>query len=286
MNFPPFANITEKSLQDIGNEMPEIGNLYQECQYYYHSINIPDKKIKNQIMGSLSNFKFLVYEISAPKPKESHIKSENENITPNQTAILKFCGEESLFIIENIDLELASNIINNLDSKHIKLINFSNQQIGTLKITDDDKEARLEAQNIYSHYQKKIKNNCFVSNTLLILAGYLVRRFYCPTSFFNNPKFFSYDDNIEKSLISEFKKTFSDIIKTKYKSDYNYQQFLLKSSYESIKAKKALDYTNQKKTNLYKFQEEDFIILRSICLNGHVNIQLAFNITKKYIFAI
>lgn len=273
-----FSIIPSEYLSQIASIEDElIQSVYKfDFNFFYICQDKYDEKEINKILIPLKNFKFMTYEVS----KEPIIKTNFYNI---ENFNIKFCSENNYYIIQNINESLTKMIINKLEESSVSLINYSKDNKNNFFTDNKNFDAIDEATSFIEYYRKKIENIQFIKNTLKILAGYLIRRFYCPSDFFNNQSFFSFDENEEDSFENYFKKNYTNLHKSECINENKIQSFLFNTFNHCINTK-YIDHQNQ--YNTYEFHEDEFIYLRNIYQNKIFVYNLYFHKKKQYIFAI
>lgn len=236
--------IVIKKFYDISNEKENDNN---------------ESLIESNIYDFLKDFKFITYYI---------IENQKYNDLSKNTALhpidVVFCIEKKCLIIEHIEVLNVKNIINNLKILQISIINANRNPIIFQK--DSKEEALEEIQKFCSSYYSEINNNQFVKKTIYPIAGYIIRRHFYPTNYFEDQSFFHF-----------------------YSTEENNYQTNLQDFFFSNKDMESIDnlsLTNesQKEICLKEFKETDFISLRSVFTNENYFFELVIHIESFYIF--
>lgn len=124
-----------------------------------------------------------------------------------------------------------------------------------------------EIKNFCNGIQNEIVNNEFIQNTIHPIVGYLIHRYFCPTTYFWDPSFFDFDKTA-KANERELKAEFFTGFKTLQFTDQDLELFKSKVN---------------NKRKIKNFREEEFIVLRSIMATDKASFYLliASNL-KKY----
>lgn len=246
-----------------------VKNLYSKFSFMYYYYPIIQKNLENEcqlsfeniLLSIVKNFKFMTFYIYSVKTKDGSVESEmNSNLV--------FCCEKLCLIIEEIDFSTITRIIKFLKENGYSAIN-TNENYDEDNKTIEEIQAEEEIQNFCFIFRKEINNNEFVRHTIAPIVGYLIRRFFYPTIYFQDPSFFDFK---ETSQTSEhlLKSEFIDHLKS-HKLDLQ--------KLEDIKNKaKALN-------KIKEFQEESFFILRDLYLSGRSRFYLVIHIESLHIFA-
>ena len=220
----------------------------------------------------------MTYEVTRTSIIEQNPQEMNLNDRSNQLLNVKFCGEKYYFVIDNIEFQIISDIIQNLTET--KLINFSNRKIFPSKMEKDDFDAQKEVMNFKNHFKSIIESDYFINNTITIISGYFIRRFYCPSNFFKRKIFkFQYEDVILESMLKNY------FYYSKYKEDSeSSHNILLYDVIKRILKNKIVDFGF--KYELYHFIEDDFIIFRELSVTRNGIYKLVYYKKRNYLFAI
>ena len=190
-------------------------------------------------------------------------------ILPIQNLILLmfiFCVEKQCIIVNQVYLQIINDIIRKLNSNIIFLINISDNFISKEEYISN---AREEVKNFCSEFKKEIDANQFVKNTITPIACYLIRRYFIPTDFFEDPEFFIFDKtNISSDIF--YKKKFIDLINSKSQDLQKYYD--IRNNIQNIKNRR------------YEFHNEDFIYLRKIYNNNTSIYYIVMHKESLYIF--
>ena len=125
-----------------------------------------------------------------------------------------------------------------------------------------------EIKNFCNGIQKEIVNNEFIQNTIHPIVGYLIHRYFCPTTYFRDPSFFDFDKTV-KANERELKAEFFTGFKTLQFTDQDLELFKSKVN---------------NKRKIKNFREEEFIVLRSIMATDKASFYLVIHVESLYVF--
>ena len=193
-NQPNWSNIPDHYKSKIDEIKDEVFiNIYSKFSFKYYKFN-ESKNIKNDdenfvlfAFDYLIKYKFIIFHSIDEKNNQN---DNSELKIPSKTNCV-ICIEDECLIIEDIKKTLLDEILLKLKEKEISLINVSKNK--NQKFTPIETDAKEEIQNFCEHFQKIIKLNLFISYTIDSIIGYLIRRFYFQSSYYNNSKFFYFD---------------------------------------------------------------------------------------------
>ncbi|KAK8870191.1 hypothetical protein M9Y10_008068 [Tritrichomonas musculus] len=277
-----FQDIPENIRANI-NEISEnlLQKLYSKFNFlYFISDTLNDcnsclsqeakKRIITFIFDNLKDFKFITYKVvninsRTIKLNQINFSTKRNSLTNIINAII--CAENKCFIFEKIDLDIMTEVINKLKEHKTSIINVS-PNINSER-TEEEKLAKVEIDNFCSNFTKEIDQNGFVSQTIHPIIGFLIRRYFYPTDYFENPSFFDFG----YSTIDQFyQEQFTGFL------DFNcFNTMLLAFLKTRIDQKERKVYINI-------FKSTDFIILREIYHNDNYRYSLVFHIKSFYIF--
>lgn len=299
-----FVNISDKYIP-FKNEDPDgiFNKIYSKFTFLFLPLTIfnrVEKDNENMIIQELYNvisfllwhlkgYNFLTYKfaninenLETTNSKNSYSRSTyfNKNISQFsrfQPVNVIIVSEDKCFIIEKIDYSLFNIIINRKLSKKASqkhVIDTTNYSPDSNELGINDIQANEEIDNFIKGFKFNIKNNLFIKYTIRPIIGYLIRRYSCPTSFFNDPSFFTFSqDNYSKER--ETKNQLNKLL-------FSNNKLLLKNNFAQ--------FTNQfkeiqeDKTKIREFQLKDFIILRTLHSNYYASFYIVIHIESLYIF--
>lgn len=273
MEYLSFKDISKESINAIHKIQDDVvQKIYSQFIFYQISFTQNDEI---HLFNFLKNFKFITYLISDKiinSIRQKTINNDNNFLTSNQAQLkLIICIEKKCLIIEPIDHSSIIKIINKLKNEQISLINVS-QNIKNDMNTNE--EAFEEVSNFFSRY-KNINNEFFLITKYPIMA-YLIRRYFYPTDYFEDPSFFVYESsNYSNEKI--LKKNFNDIL-TKEK--------LNNEKLESFANNIQKIHIDEEKPRNRTYYENEFFLLRRIYFNLDATFYLAIHYESLYIFMI
>ncbi|KAK8836978.1 Interleukin-1 receptor-associated kinase 4 [Tritrichomonas musculus] len=137
-------------------------------------------------------------------------------------------------------------------------------------------QASEEINNFCKYFTKSLITNGFVQSTIIPIAGYIIRRFYCPTEYFKDRSFFifNHSNRFEKPNIYE---KISYIFFTEQPDISQVTQFLFE----------IMQYDKNSTCIVKKeFSKNDFIHLRRIDANSKATFMLAIHRESFYLLVI
>ncbi|KAK8840395.1 hypothetical protein M9Y10_030956 [Tritrichomonas musculus] len=229
--------------------------------------------IQNYLLDYLKNYKFITYQFRDINFNDE-ILIQNDKINYNSHLINTIiCIEKECIIIEQINISLITHIIETLKKQHLSIINVNNKK-GNLKY--DDISIIDETCKFCESFVQEIIQNRFVEITLPTIAGFLIRRHFCPTNYFKDQSFFFFN---EESILKEeeTKKKMVDFLFSKSSKDFNTfnDQFMMLIS--------EFDNSNCQ-INHQEFNEKEFIKLRQIYSNEKALFYLAIHYETLQVF--
>ncbi|KAK8865333.1 hypothetical protein M9Y10_010874 [Tritrichomonas musculus] len=245
-----------------------------------YNTNIQSQREKN-IFDYFHKFKFIILDIKnlrnnfpSSSINESHSTTQDSS-TDQQIADVIICVEGECHIIEGIEIQLFKKIIEKLKSHQISVLNVSCNIIKAIH-SAEEYLAGQEIKNFCSKFESEIKNNKFVEITIRAIVGFMIRRYFYPTNYFQDSSFFTFrqtnetnDYKIKAKLADFFYST---------KNDGKKFPFIF------IEIKKYED--NKNDTIFEDFQQSDFISLRCIYSNNKAHFFLAMHIDTFYLFVV
>lgn len=129
-------------------------------------------------------------------------------------------------------------------------------EIDVNHFSDATKNEEVEIKNFVMRFQKIIKRNKFIFNTIYSIAAYMIRRYFYPSDFFKDSSFFTLNSSTRKNSNQENK--IFDILNDEVQENNEY--------------------------SLTSFQEDEFIKLRLIYHNSLANFFLVIHIESFHIF--
>ena len=109
-------------------------------------------------------------------------------------------------------------------------------------------------------------------NTIFPLVGYMIKRYFYPSCYFNDQSFFIFSQNSADSIQNTIQSAFSKLLQ----SNEDVNKLFQKEIYGKIKLE------NHSKREIFVFKENDFITLRNdfIYLVIHIKILYLFALKK------
>ena len=233
---------------------------------FFNQNNDQTNQIIDFLFSYLKEYKFISYCIT----------TANKNAFIGDVVI---CAETICVMIEKTNIEVMNELIKKLKDEKIFIIDSNIENVNE-RIIDDENLSKLEIKNFCSHFQKEI-NNRFIYLTISPIVGYMIRRFYCPTSFFKDSSFFNF--NFDFSIEEKLSNSISNSINA---------PDLLTATFDNI-SEPLSDYLNKinrlhveinHQANIMNFIEKDFIILRGIYSNFYSHYYLVFHIDSFHLF--
>ena len=259
-----LQNISQECQRLINNAHDRtISKIYSNFSFcYYHFSSQKEIVSKSFLLNYLRESKFIVYKYTKlPTTIRSFIL--NQNIINSATSINDaiICIENKLIIIDQIEESIITDILMKTKSAIIDL----NQETNAIE----------ETENFSQHFDQIIKENEFIRYTITPIAGYLIRRYYYPSIFFKNSSFFTFNKNLQKT---------ENPLNELFETDDNHE---IKSKIQIFKNKlNDLSNNDNRISQNFKFNENDFIELREIYSKQNVNFKLGIHLETLYIFVI
>lgn len=254
-------------INDINDRLRSIYS-----KFIFSQLEIRKNNTSNEIHSKesflfdfLKKFRFITFQIL----------SKNEDPEPElnlafQTNDVIICIENQCLFIRNIKISKFKEIIQNIQ-KNSFVIDVTNLLSDDNK-SYDYKRIQDEINNFYSYFREVIKNNNFVKMTIRPIATYLIRRYFCPTEYFNDSSFFTFEQSSiyeERSIVAKF---------TNLLTSNDEDNILNTNLNETVKKSKSNDIKYR------KFNKNEFIILRTISSNDKSVFYLVLHIESLYIF--
>lgn len=251
-----------------------ISRIYSKFDFLYYTFNHinsqeNEKASIKYIYNYLRNFRFITYNIIKTDwliNKRTESNDENLHFT---CAVI--CVENKCIIIEKIKKNLLLSILYQIKSeKQISIINTD------IDCMNENVNVRDEIINFCSNFQKVIKYNIFLKNSITPIIGYLIRRYYYPKFCFKDPSFFIFNDGKNSKQQIEI----NDFL---FPENEVKEPLMEKINKEIMNDIEENGSENNKKRD---FQDSEFILLRKIYSNTQVNINLVFHKKSMYIFTL
>lgn len=244
ISFQDFPQKYKRMIDKIKNDS-SLNRFYSYFSFEYISSDDNTQGTEKNIIDSLQKYKFITYKTF--------------NITRYSNLIqVVICVEKRCLILEKIDTNAINNAFKQMNSS---IINLNDLKSYDLNINE-------EIQSACKMFYTQISFNSFIKCTIEPIFAYLIRRFYFPSSFFNDPSFFIFNSKIKKQNQNPI-----DLFS---QSSIEIQQGIEKQ----LKEQKE----NESNFKYEIFQIEDFIELRQI-YKYQTCIKLALHIKSLYIFA-
>ena len=233
-------------------------SIYNETNANNSNFNNPKQEENDILYSYLKRYRFIVYHIP-------DLKKINDNDTKNLAKCAIICVEEICLIIEFDSLSIVLETIDKLKKK------------GNVCISTKESDDIIEEINSYYYYFiNKIKNNIFVKATIKPMSLFIIRRFFYPTDYFRDPSFFIFDLN-KKSKEQEMKEILVNISESHNLTETDYDQV------SAINKLAKFKYRRNENFN-FKFNANDFIILRIINSKDGAFFKLVIHIKKLHVF--
>ena len=266
-----------------------ITNLYHNFKFLYLQVDsfhqIPQYQVSviDFLFDYLKKYKFIVYhffnshnsnQVLQIKQLFHKINIIRDNSKPQANCII--CVEGKCLIIEQINYLLINEIFTKLIEMKIAVLNVTNSEINNG--TGEEIKAKQEIESFLSNFIDIINKNYFVAITIQSIVGYLIRRNFYPTEYFEDKSFFNFD-KLQRDKEVNVRLKLSNLIfsfdnKTKLK------QQDLKEIVQQININKLYDT----KYPIYEFNEKEFISLRKISINEKAKFNLAIHLETLHIF--
>lgn len=251
-----------------------ISRIYSKFDFLYYTFNHinsqeNEKASIEHIYNYLRNFRFITYRIIKTDCLiNKRTESNDENL---QYACAVICVENKCIIIEKIKKNLLLSLLYQIKSE--KQISIINTDIDDM---NENVNVRDEIINFCSNFQKVIKYNIFLKNSITPIIGYLIRRYYYPKFFFKDSSFFIFTDGKNSKQQIEI----NDFL---FPENEVKEPLMEKINKEIMNDIEENGSDNNKKRD---FQDDEFIPLRKIYSNTQVNINLVFHKKSMYIFTL
>ena len=276
--------IPKKSIEGLIND-DIIRNLYSKFKFFIYQEKSKDDILKSifsyyikDILRFLKESSFFSYHINNTiydNKKNSNLNDSN-SILPLNVGDMVICFEKNCYILKQFDINIFTEMINELNEQQVAMINTN---IDFDVSPDYFSEEKKEIHNFCSYILKDQPNNEFIRSTITSIAGYLIRRNYHPTYYFDDSSFFTFDQTIQKE--ENVKNNLSNFLFSYKKENINMSDKLIDLDYSITDYKKA--YNTRK---IYEFQEKDFVVLRSISkTNKSFKILLVIHLQSLHLFS-
>ena len=260
-----------------------LKQIYSKFSFLSFSLTNVDQvdnlaKIEKYLFDYLNKFNFITYEFTnneeslIPKTKNKKHEKQIPNLTTQKVNVI-MCVEKKCLIIKEIDYAIISKIIKKIKSHQISMINVSNKFNHTEKLMPQEYQAKEEIDRFINYFHREIKNNDFIDFTIRPILGFLIRRFFYPTSYFEDPSFFMYEEG-NKFNEQEMKRNLIQALYSKSGKQFNYNINQITRTINEMK----------KSNVIQEFQKEEFIILRTLHGTYKANFYLVIHIKSLHIF--
>lgn len=239
-------------------------NLYANISFKYYSCDL-NNSFKSDLQNYLNNFKFIAYEYSNIPASIPFFGAQKNNNNSQNIIDIILCVENECIIIKQIEISLITQI---LTETKASLINTNIK-------TCDNKFVVEEIRNFTRNYQNYRDKNDFFNYTINPIAGYMIRRYYYPSSFFKDPSFFTFDKSIENSKEDETQRQLFDIIQTKGKEKIKEKLQLFQKNIKNCSENRYQKYT---------FENDDFHELRMIHSSTQFSMSLVIHLKSFHLF--
>ncbi|KAK8840254.1 hypothetical protein M9Y10_031199 [Tritrichomonas musculus] len=287
-------------IDDIQDEV--VNKIYSNFNFYQYQCEKTDIKEetidksndKMALLNILNKINLFTYEIS-------YVDNNLIKILPNIEVCFKndanytfiniaICIESICLIIENIDSKIFSEILNETNSIKINVHNDKSKSLVNANVTIED---NIKCFN-QSHRSMSsiIMKNKFISKTINPILAFLIERHFYPSYLFNNKSFYLFDnlydpnnnnnsssEHIVRHKIYDYfisnKQTFTNnlgLIHNEIKEQFKQDDF------------NKLKKESHQKSQLYRFEEEEFIIIRMIYSTGSSLYYLVMHKKTLYLF--
>lgn len=223
---------------------------------------------ETKIVDYLSNSKFITFSIS---DIQKHRKGKTTHIYGN----VVMCSEGICIIFNNTNVK---SLIRNLNRIEACLANASEQNSLIEKMEEDDC-INEEIDNFCNYYRDDIRNNQLIQSTIRPIVAFMIRRYFCPSSYFKDQSFFVFDQSknniLNRSNLNEifFSQPNPETLKER-----------LEDLYEPIFNKQIESLSNASNSQYLIFKQSDFIVLRELQATDSFTDELVFHIKNKYVF--
>ena len=229
-------------LDQISND--KLKSIYSKFSFKYLNYifaleDSDENQIRNLLFDYLKKFKFIIYYIL--KDNSVICQSNNANVQNSDKEEagkidIIFCVEYHCIIIEKIEIPIIKKIISHLKGNGSLIINVSLIRIVEEKEIKQELESKEEINYFCQNFSSVIRNNEFVKKTIHPIAGYLIRRYFCPSEYFTDKSFFYFDDT-ERTEEQKLSKEFNDFFRL---PQTNQTEYNLKNKRDLIEQKRFL----------------------------------------------
>ena len=234
---------------------------------------IDEKEIEDYLFNFLKESNFITFKFNALNRYNSNYEIKTKEYSKDKTNSKQIinsiiCFEKTCLIIESIDIKVISKVLKKTNSK---LINTSSPSFNTQQ--SKEYQTVIEEINNFRHSQPEIKNNDFIQYTINPILTFIVRRYFCPSSYFKDPSFFIFD-NRQGSLETNLRKK----MQFKEYDENEHKKIDLKTIINCVD---SINNTINKSNNF--FTEEEFIVLRTMSKSSSI-FQIVIHKASLYIF--
>ncbi|KAK8871375.1 hypothetical protein M9Y10_007099 [Tritrichomonas musculus] len=222
--------------------------IIQECYSNFSFLNLQlelfnsnENKLKDLLLNFFQKYKFGTYKI--------------EPLTDSLLGNIILCVEKKCLIIESINITIVQPILESLRTEFI-----------------DSSSAIPEVKTICHEYYNYIKNNIFVYYTFYPILAYLIKRFFYPTCYFEDPSFFIFRYLSDDQNVKEKENELANIISKHNETNENRFQMIKNH------------INTEQKVKIFQFNENDFIKLKIISTDNGEALYIAIHIETLYIF--
>ena len=272
ISFQSLPLEIQSQIHHTGN--PILKKIYSSFQFHYLSLyeinsekyTYSEQMLKNYILNTLKQFKLITYRFMNAIEKQIfsfYFFSKKRECSKSDVDTI-ICTEGNCFLIECIDKYLITDV---LDLTKSTLINLSDDPFGFNK----DELEEIENFTTSLDIPHSLKFMCSP------IIAYMIRRYFYPSYFFKDPSFFIFKPDSQNNEI-EIKKKLENLIFSK-RGNQN------EADYQSIQSEVYNDINeNEYQNNIYTFQEQDFIVLRTFHSSSEVNHCLVMHKESLFIF--
>lgn len=262
--YYPFMEISEK-YNEYQNQLDnQIKTMYS--LFSFHFIDIKDNQYddhdyESNLIDIIKQFKFTVLKTSNMNYSVKSLKCQDPF---NNFFFFVICAEKHCFIIKNIEMSSITRIINQL---YITKLNESFvilDSIPGIKATKDITVIKEEINSFINPFKRNLPKNEYIQNTIYPMTAYLIRRFYYPSHFFDDPSFFSYS-NLDNEQIIDLSLFSTEQIQKRYEKEAN---------------------IHNTENKIHYFYPHDFIKLRTVSSSNKSILYLVLHIKTFYLFVL
>ncbi|KAK8838320.1 hypothetical protein M9Y10_035743 [Tritrichomonas musculus] len=250
-------------------------------------ISNADNSLVKQLQHITENSKFITYMYSnlyqSVYLSQKNNKKDFIDTEFGIEAII--CFEGHCHILEKVDIQVVEKFFSKIQTeKSMAIINASckfdrnNEKLTKIEIY----HIKKEIENFCNYFSDEIEQNKFIECTIRPISCYMIRRYFYPTDYFTDQRFFTFNFRKEKTKNKTQKKSLKKTLIKFMKSDCpSYSVPYFDALQEEIEEE---DINNNEPLNYKNFKQNDFITLRDVYRNDTSIFYLVFHIETFYIF--